>query len=92
VKCQNAHKSDSVLDALPGTDALVQRVLDELHLGDQVGVLLELGGHAPARQDYLYVLRPALQGLDELRGRYQLEPDGVHGLVEDDEVVFAGPD
>ena len=64
-------------------------VLDQGHLGDQVGELHQLGRGVASRDDHVHHLGTVAQGLQRLLHRHPAVVQGVGELIEDHDVVLA---
>src|SRR6266536_908826 len=76
----------SPLDALLAADALVERVLDLAHLGDQVGGPEQLGGSIPAGDDHVLEPWPVAQHVDHLGDVQPAKRHRIGEFVEDQQV------
>ena len=81
----------SVFYSGAGLDPAVVGMLDELHLGHVVGVLLQGGGDAASGHDHLDVGGSGFQSVDEVGVGDQLHAYGIYRLVHDHHVVRTGP-
>src|SRR5688572_17036393 len=82
----------SILDAALRRHTGIERVLDLLHLGHRVGKLDDLRRAAPARDDDVYLLGTAFQGLQHVIQRQPAVDQGIGELVQHDQEVLASQD